>query len=637
MTRQEMINLLGLKPNYTEQELKKAYRKSARDNHPDLHPGDKVKEQRFKDINNAHEELKKKFGNKKNQGTFYEDYKNKGNEEIELKRYKNEVSKELIDKLGCDDSFLKYEEFTNFKKNLEKNLKFALASVLGALAISRTISEIKRVYDSFLKVYENELKKFVNVYFENNYINENEVEETIDYSASLNDFFTKLLKINKKYNNESQYINKIKASVNEYLNNPLYGALKDMIHVQLNRCLSSAKISKYKDLDNIIASLIVEVEMIIKRYEKDLKRFIAIREDLKELYGSDIIDMVLGFKGNEDVTNSLISSRGISRDEIQMIIELDKMEQSPSTINVRLINGFEEIISDKKNIRKSIEVIKPIHDVIEEKFKQCFLSHSGAIEAQKSVINVYYKYSEFYILARKGEISLEDYKKLESLTFTDFEKDNNLLQSLCSKEEEKIENNNELDENPRKVIYVRKGRYKGKPYETFGYSVTKTEDMFMITPTANGGVISSKITKKELEENYVTFDEFMKNMKFDGRRNSYWAMPYIVLYVSEGNEYGIVLDDKTGEISIDDMYQYKQRYKEEDYATTSLPYENKDRLALAILEMIKKRLKNYNIRMQFSPSVFSSLGEEDLKTIKNRYGEELKLNLKDIINKKRYY
>lgn len=623
MTRQEMINLLGLKPNFTEQELKKAYRKAARDNHPDLHPGDKVKEQRFKDINNVYEELNKKFGNKKNQGKSYE--------EITIEQYRKQILWNIKQKLMVDNSYLIYEDFKDFSSKINGLVQILVANMHFK---AQTKSQIDNLVDTFWKKqYKLKLENFVSKYYKDNYIDENEVEETIDCTANLNDFFAKLLEINKKYNKESQYISEIKASVDEYLNNPLYASLKDMIHVQVNRCLSTAKISKYKDLDNIIANLIVDVEMIIKQYEKDLKRFNAIREDLKELYGSDIIDMVLGFKDDENIMSNLMSVRGISQDEIQMIIELDKMEQSPSTINARLLNGFEKIISDKKNIRKSIEVIKPIHDAIEEKFKQCFLSHlEASIEAQKSVINIYDKYLEFYKLARKGEISLEDYKKLESLTFTDFEKDNSLLQNLCSKEEEKVENNNELDENPRKVIFVRKGRNNSKPYETFGYLVTSGEDMYMITPAAIGGIISSKITEKELEENYVTFDKFMKNMNFDGRRSSYWAMPYIVLYVNETNQYGVVYDDKTGKISIDDMYQYKHRYKEEDYAKTSLPYENKDRFALAILEMIKKRLENYNRRMQSVSSELNKLPKEDLKIIENKYGNELKLNL----NKKRY-
>lgn len=48
--------------------------------------------------------------------------------------------------------------------------------------------------------------------------------------------------------------------------------------------------------------------------------------------------------------------------------------------------------------------------------------------------------------------------------------------------------------------------------------------------------------------------------------------------------------------------------------------------------MIKKRLENYNRRMQSVSSELNKLPKEDLKIIENKYGNELKLNL----NKKRY-
>ncbi len=49
--------LLGLKKNATEDEIKKAYRKLARKFHPDLNPGNKSSEQKFKEINQAYEVL----------------------------------------------------------------------------------------------------------------------------------------------------------------------------------------------------------------------------------------------------------------------------------------------------------------------------------------------------------------------------------------------------------------------------------------------------------------------------------------------------------------------------------------------------------------------------------------------------
>ncbi|TMB98827.1 MAG: hypothetical protein E6J42_05025 [Chloroflexi bacterium] len=50
-------DILGLKPGASDKEIKSAYRKLARKHHPDVNPGDKGAEQRFKDINRAYEVL----------------------------------------------------------------------------------------------------------------------------------------------------------------------------------------------------------------------------------------------------------------------------------------------------------------------------------------------------------------------------------------------------------------------------------------------------------------------------------------------------------------------------------------------------------------------------------------------------
>ena len=49
--------MLGVEKGASEDEIKKAYRKLAKANHPDLHPGDKECEERFKEINEAYEVL----------------------------------------------------------------------------------------------------------------------------------------------------------------------------------------------------------------------------------------------------------------------------------------------------------------------------------------------------------------------------------------------------------------------------------------------------------------------------------------------------------------------------------------------------------------------------------------------------
>ena len=53
----EYYRSLGVQPGATAEELKKAYRGLAKKYHPELHPGDKEAEARFKEINEAYETL----------------------------------------------------------------------------------------------------------------------------------------------------------------------------------------------------------------------------------------------------------------------------------------------------------------------------------------------------------------------------------------------------------------------------------------------------------------------------------------------------------------------------------------------------------------------------------------------------
>ena len=57
MAKRDYYEVLGVSKTASDSEIKSAYRKKAKECHPDLHPDDKTAEERFKELNEANEVL----------------------------------------------------------------------------------------------------------------------------------------------------------------------------------------------------------------------------------------------------------------------------------------------------------------------------------------------------------------------------------------------------------------------------------------------------------------------------------------------------------------------------------------------------------------------------------------------------
>src|SRR4029079_17890859 len=58
MPKRDYYEILGLARGASEQDIKSAFRRLAKDLHPDRNPGDKTSEAKFKELNEAHEVLR---------------------------------------------------------------------------------------------------------------------------------------------------------------------------------------------------------------------------------------------------------------------------------------------------------------------------------------------------------------------------------------------------------------------------------------------------------------------------------------------------------------------------------------------------------------------------------------------------
>jgi len=111
MAGQDYYQILGVNKNASEKEIKQAYRRLARKHHPDLNPGDKSAEARFKEMNVAYEvlsnpEKRKKYDQFGDQWEYAEQFAKAGGQQgVRWDSGKGGTTFEYGDASGLGDIF----------------------------------------------------------------------------------------------------------------------------------------------------------------------------------------------------------------------------------------------------------------------------------------------------------------------------------------------------------------------------------------------------------------------------------------------------------------------------------------------------------------------------------------------------
>ena len=105
----DYYKILGVDKSASEKDIKKAYRKLARKYHPDLNPNDKSAEQKFKEINEAHEVLSNP-DNRKKYDTYGEHWKH-GDEYEQAQRQQRQSQQQYGGYTQADFGGSDYSDF----------------------------------------------------------------------------------------------------------------------------------------------------------------------------------------------------------------------------------------------------------------------------------------------------------------------------------------------------------------------------------------------------------------------------------------------------------------------------------------------------------------------------------------------
>ncbi len=108
MTKKDYYEILGVSRNASQDEIKKAFKQLARKWHPDVNPGNKEAEEKFKEINEAFQVL-----NDPQKKTQYDQFGHSAFRQEDFAGFRNFSFNDLFRNFGFDDIFDVFSEFND--------------------------------------------------------------------------------------------------------------------------------------------------------------------------------------------------------------------------------------------------------------------------------------------------------------------------------------------------------------------------------------------------------------------------------------------------------------------------------------------------------------------------------------------
>ena len=140
---EDPYKVLGLSPDASDEDVKRAYRRLAKQYHPDLNPGDPVAAQKMQEVNEAYERIKnpEKFRQSNPGGGYYDPFGGYGS------RSYTEEQGDRYQKAACQYiRFRRYAEALNALQNsTERNARWYYLSALANDGLGNQVTALEHI------------------------------------------------------------------------------------------------------------------------------------------------------------------------------------------------------------------------------------------------------------------------------------------------------------------------------------------------------------------------------------------------------------------------------------------------------------------------------------------------------------
>lgn len=485
MTFEEALKILGLEPNYTDEELKTAWRKLSKEHHPDKHQDAAKMIEKQALINAARDFLKN-----------YRGQRLRSTPKFDLSDYINQKIKEAEAIIKGSSSF-DNELLKKAAEMIGRTIKGFKIDMLLAYNSTTTKEDIDKKFKKFKEVIKYQYESYLASFYVKYDIFEKDVKETINYDCSLLEFHNQLLKIKEKYSKEVITRKILEKEIEKYKEYAGYDRVATIIDVCKNNAIINIKKNNYQNIESEINKMHHQILTEVFETYYSIKKKIANLEQVVKLIPNEQIQ--------------------------QELIEIKKsFEQGQNFYDIeQSIKKLEEKINEIQKYKANEKKINEIYQSLIERYSVALskINVINDLEKAQALSGIIAALLEYFVQGCKQFKGIEYFEQFKKITFENYEKDYKIIEKITKGDKIK-----------RCNVYFKKktARYVSTTdMASFYYYDEVINKIYKI----NGITVTEQsITPKMLEEEYISLEEYLDTSQFIGEFRILAESPVRYLY-----------------------------------------------------------------------------------------------------------